>query len=103
VNLANFRKLAANKPPDLPTLLTDDKRFRDGTTSADAYAQAWALTYFLIRTRGEAYAKYLQALGQYSPLGEVTADERIAEFKRAFGDDLAGLEAEFFRYMRRVP
>ncbi|MCI0360928.1 MAG: DUF1570 domain-containing protein [Planctomycetaceae bacterium] len=102
VNLTNFRKLAANKPPDLTTLLTDDKRFRDGATSAEAYAQSWALTYFLIRTRGEAFAKYLQALGQYPPLGEVTADERIAEFKRAFGDDLPGLEVEFLRYMRRV-
>jgi hypothetical protein len=86
----------------LTTLLTDDKRFRDPATSADAYAEAWALTYFLIRTRGEAYAKYLQALGQYPQLGETSVEERIAEFKRAFGDDLPALEAEFLRYMRRV-
>ena len=101
-NLANFRKLAAANPPELTTLLTGDKRFRDSTTSAEAYAHAWALTYFLIRTRGAEYAKYLEALGKYPPLGEVAAGERIAEFKRAFGDDLPGLEAEFLRYMRRV-
>jgi hypothetical protein len=102
VNLVNFRKLLRTKPADLTTILSDDKRFRDPATSADAYAEAWALTFFLIRTRGEAYAKYLQALSQYPQLGETSADERIAEFKRAFGDDLAGLEAEFLRYMRRV-
>jgi hypothetical protein len=56
----------------------------------------------LIRTRGAAYGKYLEALAKYPPLGEVSADERIAEFKRAFGDDLPALEAEFLRYMRRV-
>ncbi len=101
-NLANFRKLAAAKPPDLTTLLTADKRFRDSATSAETYSHAWALTYFLIRTRGVEYAKYLEALAKYPPLGEVSADERIAEFKRAFGDNLPGLETEFLRYMRRV-
>jgi len=102
VNLVNFRKLVSSKRANLTTLLSDDKRFRDPATSADAYAEAWALTYFLIRTRGDAYAKYLQALAQYPQLGEMSDDERIAEFKRAFGDDLTGLEAEFLRYMRRV-
>ena len=102
VNLVNFRKRVSSKPTGLTTLLSDDKRFRDPATSADAYAEAWALTYFLIRTRSEAYAKYLQALGQYPQLGETSAEERIAEFKRAFGDDMTGLEAEFLRYMRRV-
>jgi len=101
-NLANFRKLASSKPPDLAALLTDDKRFREASTSAEAYAHSWALTYFLIRTRGTEYTKYLEALAKYPPLGEVSADERIAEFKRAFGDDLPALEAEFLRYMRRV-
>jgi hypothetical protein len=101
-NLANFRKLAATRPPSLAQILTDDKRFREASTSAEAYAQAWALTYFLIRTRSAAYGKYLEALAEYPPLGEVSAEERLAEFKRAFGDDLPALEAEFLRYMRRV-
>src|SRR4030095_13391269 len=48
--VSDFRKPATTKPPELTTLLTDDERFRDSATSAEAYAQAWALTYFLIRT-----------------------------------------------------
>ena len=102
VNLVNFRRLLKNREQGLETLLAGDQRFRDPAKAADAYAEAWALTYFLLRTRGEDYVKYLQALAQYAPLGEQSADERLAEFKKHFGDDLPKLEAEFLRYMRGV-
>jgi hypothetical protein len=102
VNLVNFRKLAKNRESGLETLLSGDQRFRDPAKAADAYAEAWALTYFLLRTRGEDYVKYLQALAHYAPLGEQSTDERLAEFKKHFGDDLPKLEAEFLRYMRGV-
>lgn len=103
VNLTNFRKYLKARPADgLELLLADDKRFRDPATGADAYAESWALTYFLLQTRKEAYAKYMQAMGEQKPLIEVPSDERIARFKEHFGSDLAELDAEFLKYMRGV-
>ena len=103
VNLINFRKVLKTRTPDsLTVMLSDDKRFRDPTTAADAYAEAWALNYFLLRTRTETYAKYLQALAQQTPLVTVEPEQRIAQFKQFFGDDLTTFDAEFLRYMRSV-
>jgi hypothetical protein len=103
LNLLNFRKSLAGRPVDaLETLLTDDKRFRDPATMSTSYAEAWALNYFLIRTRSDEYVKYLQQMAEQSPLVPVSADERLAQFKTVFGDDLSALDAEFVRYMRSV-
>jgi hypothetical protein len=82
--------------------LSDDQRFRDPATATDAYAEAWALTYFLMRTRSADYHKYLRMLAEKKPLVELTAEQRIAEFQNCFGSDLAKLETEFLRYMQTV-
>ncbi len=102
-NLLNFQKYAARRPADsLSKLITEDARFRDPTAVSDAYAEAWAFSYFLLRTRNEAYVKYLQTLYAQTPLLSFTAEERLAEFKKHFGDDLSALDAEFLKYMRSV-
>jgi hypothetical protein len=103
VNLTNFQKFIRTRPAGaLETLLADDKRFRDPATQAAAYAEAWALTFFLLQTRKDDYVKYLQAMAEQTPLVEQTAEERVARFKKFFGDDLTALDAEFLRYMRSV-
>ncbi|NLX54834.1 MAG: DUF1570 domain-containing protein [Planctomycetaceae bacterium] len=103
VHLQRFRKALSQRPADaLPTLLTDDSRFRDPHTAPDAYAGAWALTYYLMRVRREQYVSYLQEMAQLRPLAELTAAERLAQFCRAFGDDLERLDRDFVRYMREV-
>jgi hypothetical protein len=103
VHLNQFRQSLNRRPPDaLETLLTEDARFRDPQASVDAYAGAWALNYFLLRARREQYVKYLQEIAQLPPLAEQTSGERLAQFRRAFGEDLARLDEEFIRYMRQV-
>ncbi|MDX1944165.1 MAG: DUF1570 domain-containing protein [Pirellulaceae bacterium] len=103
VNLLNFRKgLPTRRADAFATLLADDKQFRDPTTAADAYAQAWALNYFLLQTRSAEYSKYLQFIAGHKPLVTVEPAERIKHFQAHFGDDLARLEAEFLRFMRGV-
>src|SRR5437588_3433364 len=58
VNLINFRKYLPRRPAgSLEQLLSDDKRFRDPATSSDAYAEAWALNYYLLQTKSETYVK----------------------------------------------
>jgi hypothetical protein len=103
VNLGTFRRYLTKRPAgSLAALLTDDMRFTDPATDDEAYAEAWALNYFLLQTRGEKYVKYLAALAEQKPLVDVTADERLRTFKDAFGEDLSGLETEFLRYMKSV-
>jgi hypothetical protein len=100
--LVRFRQYLRHRPADsLRTLLAGDDRFRDPRQSLDAYAEAWALTYFLIRQRGKQYVAYLQSLSQKKPLVWDDPDARLAEFRRAFGD-LVKLDAEFLRYLQRV-
>jgi hypothetical protein len=102
-SMSNFRRYLASRPSgSLPLLLSDDKRFRDPAAVTSAYAEAWALNYFLLRTREEAYVKYLAALAEQTPLVDVSPEERIKTFKEFFGEDLGTLEAEFLRHMRMV-
>ena len=102
VNLFNFRKLLRDRPEEsLTTLLSDDKRFRDPTLAADAYAEAWALNYFLLRTREAKYVDYVKELAKQPQLVEEGAEFRLTMFKKYFGD-LSTLDTEFLRYMRSV-
>ncbi len=103
VNLANFRKFLPARPAGaLEALLSGDKQFRDPATAASAYAEAWALTYYLLQTRQEEYVKYMQSMAEQSPLVDQSAEERMSRFKQCFGDDLAALDSEFLRYMRNI-
>jgi hypothetical protein len=99
--LERFRQYVARRQPDsLITLITDDDRFRHPQTADDAYAEAWALTYFMIRRYANEYHEYLGLMARKAPLVEFTADERLAIFKSVFGQDLQALDAEFVDYMR---
>ena len=101
VNLQHFQKSAQTRPT-LTQLITEDKRFREARTSADAYAEAWAFTYFLIKTRREAYVKYLRLLADRPLAVYLEPEERLKEFQQCFGNDLPKLETAFLQFMRGV-
>ena len=97
--LSQFRQYLNGRPDDaLATLVRDDERFRDTKKSPDAYAEAWALTYFLVRKRSEQYVAYLKMLSEKTPLLYDDQEARLKQFRRVFGD-LRALDAEFLRYM----
>ena len=99
--LMRFHQYLANRPADsLRTLMADDKRFRDPKRSLDAYAEAWSLTYFLIRQRPAQYIAYLKMLSQKKPLLQDGPKVRLTQFEKVFGD-LDVLDAEFVRYVVR--
>ena len=91
------------RPADsLSTLMRDDKRFRDGTTTLDAYAEAWALNYFLLKKYGKQYQSYLQELSKKTPLVSNSGDERIALFEEKIGKSLAELDREFVPFLQKL-
>ncbi len=100
--LVEFNRSLKGRPPNsLETLLRDDKRFRDMNHSLEAYAEAWALTYFLIHQYPKEYVAYLKTLSRKKPLVYDNKQQRLDEFEQAFGD-LELLDMEFLRYMKRV-
>jgi hypothetical protein len=85
----------------LTRLLADSRVLRDPQTAADAYADAWALNYYLIKYEPEAYRAYLKMLAEKPPLVEDDAEERLAEFRQHFGD-VRELEQKFLKQMSRL-
>ena len=100
--LAQFREYMRNRPDDsLQTLIADDRRFRDPKQNLDAYAEAWALTYYLIRRHPRKYIAYMKMLSAKKPLMSDGPEDRVKQFRQIFGD-LKRLNVEFLRYMARV-
>ena len=100
VRLDRYRALAKQRPPEIRSLLATDDRFRDPQLAVDAYAEAWALHFFLIRTQKEKYNAYLQTLTAKPPMIWDTPAQRIADFETAFGP-LAEVEKEQAKFMAR--
>lgn len=100
--LETFRKNLSNwHEGSLENLLRDSRRLRDPRTAVDAYADAWALNYYLIKYQPKAYTEYLKMLAEKKPLIDDTPATRLAEFRTYFGDTNK-LEQEFLRQMVRV-
>ncbi len=98
--LIQFRQQLAKRPNDrLQRLIADDKFLR---SSPDvAYSESWALTYFLIRARRKQFIDYLHTISKKDPLIWDTPQQRVTEFREAFGD-LDKLDRDFLRYMKGV-
>ncbi len=100
VRLDRYRVLARQRSPEIRSLLSTDDRFRDPQLAVDAYAEAWALHFFLIRTQKEKYNNYLGQLTAKPPMKWDTPAQRIADFESAFGP-LADVEKEHAKFMAR--
>ncbi len=87
----------------LVTLVSQTDRFTDSHKAADAYAEAWALTYFLNEKHPEEYVAYLKRLAKKPPLIWDEPAARVSDFKSAFGEKLPALDAEFVRFMKSLP
>jgi hypothetical protein len=99
--LEQFRRyLASRSANSLETLIRDDRRFTDPDRALDAYGETWALTYFLIRQHPKEYLSYVRMLSAKKPLVQDSPEQRVNEFRRAFGD-LEQLDAEFLCYLTR--
>ena len=105
VNYPRLERFHKNLPAwnegTLEEMLRDSRRFRDPRRAVDAYADAWALNYYLIKYEPKAYTAYLKDLSEKPPLIEDEPKERLEEFRKHFGD-LRKLEQDFLKQMSRV-
>lgn len=93
---------ARRKADSLQTLISSDARFQDPEAVLDTYAEAWAFSYFLIKTHRRQYEEYLSLIAARKPLIWATPEERLQAFQSVFGEDLARLDQEFLKYMRQI-
>lgn len=106
VNYARWDRFVDNvangRTASIEQMVGDDELFRNPETAVDAYAQAWAWNYYLLKWRPKEYAAFIQAIAAKPLLVVDSRKERVAEFRKHFGNDLDKLEDDFFRRMDRV-
>lgn len=100
--LEQFKKYAGGRrrPGSAAELIASDQMFQTDVDAA--YAESWALTFFLVETEPRKYAQYLQKTAKRAPFSDYTRAERLADFTSVYGRDLKMLEARFLRYMQEV-
>lgn len=100
--LDNYRAIEKSRAIELRSLIASDDRFRDPAQAGEAYSEAWALHFYLLRTQKEKYAEYVKAVGAKPRLKWDTPDQRVAEFEAAFGplDEVTTAQKKFMSRLR---
>jgi hypothetical protein len=91
---------ARHKPELLAKVVATDEIF--GINASAAYAESWALSFFLVETMPRKYAEYLKRTAARPPFQDYTPAQRVADFTAVFGSDWRMLEARFLRFMSGV-
>jgi hypothetical protein len=96
--LRQFLALAPqHKPAALVTLIGSDDPFQEAP--AAAYAESWALTFYLVENEPRKYARYLALTARHEPFTSSSREARVAEFTTVFGSDWRMLEARMLRFL----
>lgn len=100
--LADFRDDAGREREKgtIARLLASDQPFRTDPTAA--YAESWALVFYLCETRPRKLADYLERVARRPNFSQYPAVERVSDFQAAFGNDLKQLEANFLGWMADI-
>lgn len=84
----------------LKDFIREDRLFQSATF--DAYAESWALTFFLVETQPARYARYLKQISQRDPLKEYSAESRERDFTAAFKTNIKTLEVDYLKFMDQL-
>jgi hypothetical protein len=97
--LNDFRAYAATRrrPGAMAELIASDDAFR--SDAGGAYAEAWALSFYLCETQPRLYAAYLEKTADRPLFASYSPAERMADFQEIFGGEMKMFEAKFLRFM----
>lgn len=100
--MKDFREVTRSPREALPLvdLIRSDSSFLKADQSRAAYAESWALTFFLFKTRREEAVTYLKSIQRKPRLIADSLDDRAREFQAAFGE-LDTLERDWKKWMLR--
>jgi hypothetical protein len=101
--LETFRRLAASGQLDgtLSSFLGDSDRWFF-TQPTLAYAQAWALTFYLTEQQPAQYMRYVARTAAREPLTTYQPSDSLREFTDIFGPDVKMLEARCWRFIQNL-
>lgn len=86
IRLRRFKqRLPRRNPEALKMMLTDDSLFTDLATAEDAYADAWALTWLLLKQQPKKFAEYMAVIAQKKPFIWDSKEQKLQEFEKQFG------------------
>lgn len=103
IRMEDFLKNWPKRPTTtLTRLITDDAFLRDSATAEGAYAEAWAFTYFAAKTKTQSYVKLIKRVNARKPLVPYTPEERLDDFRDAFGKAPDELDIDFRRYVQTI-
>jgi hypothetical protein len=72
------------------------------TNPQAAYAEAWALSFFLAEKEPAKYTEYLRKTASREPMRRYSSVEQLQEFTDTFGHDLQMLEVRFLRFINQL-
>ena len=100
--LRTFREAVQphHRPELLAAVVGCDDFF--STNPGAAYAEAWALTFFLAETEPAKYVRYLKLTAARPPFAEYSRADRLKDFAAIFGGDWRMLEARFLRFVGSI-
>lgn len=74
-----------------------------GMLSNEGYARAWALVYYLVKRKHKQLPKYVESIKKRSRLKDMTPEEAVADFEKAFGKVDEKFVKQWAKYIRRLP
>ncbi len=80
-------------------MLTNDKVLQDPKTAVGGYAQAWGWMHFLANRYPRQLASYLVEMARFEPLTVHDGEERVALFRKHFGNDLEKIYGQFLKHI----
>jgi hypothetical protein len=101
--LEQFQKNFNRRSKDsIGQLIVQDEPFQQRQTALDAYADAWALTYYLAKSKTASYVRFIKLLNARPELAEYTPEQRLKDFVAAFRQSPQDMEMDFRRYMSKI-
>ncbi|MEZ6126981.1 MAG: DUF1570 domain-containing protein [Planctomycetaceae bacterium] len=104
IHLPGFKTATASGRFQVPIhdLLTSDDAFSNSETVAAAYAEAWAVTWYLLRHHRDRFDQLMKLEQQRQPLTGISADRRQQEARQITGPEAAAFEQTVIQSMSRV-
>jgi hypothetical protein len=100
--LDQLRSYLPSRPSDaLGSLIRDDDRLKSPESRLNAYAESWAINYYLLKARQADYISYLKRLARKQAGVADSPEERLEEFRSVFGE-LDVFDREFRRYVESI-
>ena len=103
--LRKYRHLAGDTEHSNVKFIVGDQIFRyagDLNQTLHGYAQAWALTHFLVERHFDEYMAFCKRLGEMPPDVILSPDVLTRIFEEVCESELDSLNAEWRRYMKSL-